>query len=96
MQMGNDSWDEDIPSRYHPGELKTGKVTKITKFGFIIELEPGLEGLLHISEMSDEKVERPEDVVKVGDAIQVRVLRVDPANRNIGLSRRQVHRRQDR
>src|SRR5439155_19792518 len=74
-----------------PGELKTGKVTKLTNFGVFVELEEGLEGLLHISELADHKVESPEDIVKVGDSIEVRVLRVDAAERKIGLSRKRLH-----
>ncbi len=89
-QMSNDPWEGDIPGRYRPGEVKTGKVTKLTNFGVFVELEPGLEGLLHISELSDEKVESPEEVVKVGDDIEVKVLRVDPADRKIGLSRKRI------
>jgi small subunit ribosomal protein S1 len=89
-QMSNDPWEGDIPGRYRPGEVKTGKVTKLTNFGVFVELEPGLEGLLHISELSDQKVESPEEVVKVGDDIEVKVLRVDPADRKIGLSRKRI------
>src|SRR5437868_7326540 len=87
-QMANDPWEGDIPSRYHPGDIKKGKVTKLTNFGVFVELEPGLEGLLHISELAEEKVDSPEDVVKVGDEIEVKVLRVDVAERKLGLSRR--------
>jgi small subunit ribosomal protein S1 len=87
-QMANDPWEGDIPGRYSPGEVKVGKVTKLTNFGVFVELEPGLEGLLHISELSEDKVGNPEDVVKVGDEIEVKVLRVDPAERKIGLSRK--------
>ena len=86
-QMASDPWEGDIPGRYHPGDIKKGKVTKLTNFGVFVELEPGLEGLLHISELADHKVESPEEVVKVGDEIEVKVLRVDPADRKIGLSR---------
>jgi small subunit ribosomal protein S1 len=89
-QMANDPWEGDIPGRYHPGDIKKGKVTKLTNFGVFIELEPGLEGLLHISELSEEKVESPEEVVKVGDEIEVKVLRVDAADRKIGLSRKRL------
>lgn len=89
-QMNNDPWEGDIPGRYKPGEIKKGKVTKLTNFGVFVELEPGLEGLLHISELSDQKVESPEDVVKVGDEIEVKVLRVDIADRKIGLSRKRL------
>src|ERR1700679_3216868 len=89
-QMASDPWEGDIPGRYHPGEVKVGKVTKLTNFGVFVELEPGLEGLLHISELADHKVESPEDVVKVGDDIEVKILRVDAADRKIGLSRKRI------
>jgi small subunit ribosomal protein S1 len=56
-----------------------------------VELEPGLEGLLHISELADHKVDSPEDVVKVGDEVEVKILRVDAADRKIGLSRKRLH-----
>jgi small subunit ribosomal protein S1 len=90
-QMASDPWEGDIPGRYHPGELKKGKVTKLTNFGVFVELEPGLEGLLHISELADHKVESPEEVVKVGDEIEVKVLRVEPKERKIGLSRKNLY-----
>jgi small subunit ribosomal protein S1 len=67
-----------------------GKVTKITNFGVFVGLEDGLEGLLHISELADHKVENPEDVVKVGEEIEVKILRVDSDERKIGLSRKRV------
>src|SRR5262249_46625762 len=89
-QMNNDPWEGDIPGRYRPGEIKRGKVTKLTNFGVFVELEPGLEGLLHISELADHKVESPEDIVKVGDEIEVKVLRVDVGERKIGLSRKRL------
>jgi small subunit ribosomal protein S1 len=89
-QMANDPWEGDIPGRYKPGEIKKGKVTKLTNFGVFVELEPGLEGLLHISELADHKVESPEEVVKVGDEVEVKVLRVDAADRKIGLSRKRL------
>ena len=85
-QMGNDPWESDIPGRYKPGQKVRGKVTKLTNFGVFVELEPGLEGLLHISELSDDKIESPEEVVKVGDEVDVKVLRVDAKDRKIGLS----------
>ena len=89
-QMNNDPWEGDIPGRYAPGMIKKGKATKLTNFGVFVELEPGLEGLLHISELADHKVESPEDIVKVGDEIEVKVLRVDAADRKIALSRKQL------
>ena len=89
-QMANDPWEGDIPGRYKPGQKVTGKVTKLTNFGVFVELEPGLEGLLHISELTEDKIESPEEVVKVGDDIEVKVLRVDAKDRKIGLSRKNV------
>ena len=89
-QMAEDPWTNDIPQRYAPGQKISGKVTKITNFGVFVGLEDGLEGLLHISELSDEKVENPEDLVNVGDELEVKVLRVDTDERKIGLSRRRV------
>jgi len=89
-QMNNDPWEGDIPGRYKPGEIKTGKVTKLTNFGAFVELEPRLEGLLHVSELADHKVESPEDVLKVGDEVEVKVLRVDVADRKIALSRKRL------
>ena len=90
-QMASDPWEGDIPGRYHPDDVKKGKVTKLTNFGVFVELEPGLEGLLHISELSEQKIESPEEVVKVGDEIEVKVLRVDAADRKIGLSRKRLN-----
>ena len=89
-QLDNDPWDGDIPDKYQPGQLVKGAVTKITNFGVFIGLEDGLEGLLHISELSEEKIEDPETVVKVGDEIEVKVLRVDTDERKIGLSLKRV------
>ncbi len=89
-QMSNDPWATDIPTRYQPGQIVKGKVTKITTFGVFVGLEDGLEGLLHISELSDHKVDNPESVVKVGEEIEVKILRVDTEDRKIGLSRRRV------
>src|SRR5947209_19836317 len=89
-QMTSDPWESDIPGRYKPGEIKKGKVTKLTNFGVFVELEPGLEGLLHISELANNKVESPDDLVKVGDEVEVKVLRVDAADRKIGLSRKRL------
>ena len=89
-QMGNDPWETDIPGRYVPGQKVRGKVTKLTNFGVFVQLEEGLEGLLHISELTDAKVESPEEVVKVGDEVDVKVLRVDAKDRKIGLSMKNV------
>jgi small subunit ribosomal protein S1 len=89
-QLSDDPWETTIPAKYQPNQLVTGKVTKITNFGVFISLEDDLEGLLHISELANHKVENPEDVVKVGEDIEVKILRVDPEERKIGLSRKRA------
>ncbi len=89
-QLDDDPWATDIPNRYQPGQLVKGTVTKITNFGVFVGLEEGLEGLLHISELADQKVENPSELVSVGDEIEVKVLRVDIDDRKIGLSRKRV------
>jgi small subunit ribosomal protein S1 len=85
-QMTEDPWLHAIPTNYQPGMIVKGKVTKITNFGVFVELEPGLEGLLHVSELSDDKVDDPTTVVKIGDEVEVKILRVDIDDRKIGLS----------
>ncbi len=89
-QLDEDPWDSSIPEKYQPGQLTQGTVTKITNFGVFVGLEDGLEGLLHISELAEHKVENPEEIVKVGDTIEVKVLKVDTDERKIGLSRKRV------
>jgi len=85
-QLAADPWMDHIPNNYHVGDLLTGVVTKITNFGAFVKLEDDLEGLLHISELSDHKIASPEDVVRPGMKIEVRVIRVDTEDRKIGLS----------
>ena len=85
-QMQEDPWLHVIPDNYRAGMVVKGRVTKIANFGVFVELEPGLEGLLHISEISDQKIEKPEDVLKVGQEVDVKILRVDTEERKIGLS----------
>ncbi|HCC99927.1 MAG TPA: 30S ribosomal protein S1, partial [Planctomycetaceae bacterium] len=87
-QLEEDPWEADIPKRFAPGNTVHGEVTKVTNFGVFVKLEANLEGLLHISELADYKVEDPEDIVQVGEQLEVRVLRVDTEERKIGLSRR--------
>tara|TARA_R110002072_G_scaffold302710_2_gene487607 strand:- start:109497 stop:111452 length:1956 start_codon:yes stop_codon:yes gene_type:complete len=87
-QLSEDPWENDIPSRYQIDSIVKGTVTKITNFGVFVELESELEGLLHVSELADHKVENPETLVNVGEELEVRVLRVDISDRKIGLSRK--------
>ena len=84
-QLAPDPW-RDIARRYRKGEVVTGKVTNVTDFGAFVELEEGIEGLIHVSEISREKVEKPSDVLKVGDALSAVVIHIDPHDRRIGLS----------
>jgi small subunit ribosomal protein S1 len=89
-QMTEDPWIRAIPEKYIPGHIIKGKVVKLTNFGAFVELEPDLEGLLHISELADHKIDKPQDVVKPGDEVEVKILKVDSDARKIGLSLRRV------
>ena len=89
-QLTEDPWVTYIPEKYQANQIVTGKVTKITNFGVFVSLEEELEGLLHISELANHKVENPEEVVKVGEEIEVKILRVDSDDRKIGLSRKRA------
>lgn len=84
-QLTADPWKE-AARRYRKGEMVTGKVTNVTDFGAFIELEEGIEGLVHVSEISREKVEKPSDVLKQGERVSAMVLHVDSQERRIGLS----------
>ena len=84
-QLTPDPW-RDVARRYRKGEVVVGKVTNVTDFGAFVELEEGIEGLVHVSEISREKVEKPSDVLKVGDTLSAVVLHIDPHDRRIGLS----------
>lgn len=89
-QMTEDPWIRAVPERYQPGLVVRGKVTKITNFGVFVELEPDLEGLLHVSELSEHKIEDPHEEVEIGQEIDVKILRVDTMERKIGLSKRRA------
>jgi len=89
-QMTEDPWIRAIPEKYIPGHIIKGKVAKLTNFGAFVELEMELEGLLHISELADHKIDKPQDIVKVGDELEVKILKVDTDARKIGLSLRRV------
>jgi small subunit ribosomal protein S1 len=89
-QMTEDPWIHAIPEKYIPGQIIKGKIAKLTNFGAFVELESELEGLLHISELADHKIDKPQDVVKPGDEVEVKILKVDPEARKIGLSLRRV------
>jgi len=88
-QIQRDPWEAAI-QKYAVGSNVKGKVVRLTEFGAFVELEPGVDGLLHISQMSSRAVSRPEDVVQMGDELTVKVIRVEPNERRIGLSLRDL------
>ena len=88
-QLGPDPWST-VDQRYPLGTRVRGMVVRLTDFGAFVELEPGVDGLLHISQMSHRPVSRPEEVVNVGDELDLLVIRVDPHERRIGLSLKEL------
>ena len=89
-QLSEDPWLNKIPDQYNVDAVVVGNVTKITNFGVFVRLEDELEGLLHISELADRKVATPEEIVKVDQRVVVKVIKVDPEQRKIGLSLKDV------
>ncbi len=90
-QLASDPWTT-LAERHPVGSRLNGKVTKVTDFGAFVELEPGIEGLVHVSEMKDERVENPRDVVKEGDEIAVKVIDMDLQERKVALSIKALNR----
>ena len=84
-QLTDDPW-ERIPSDYPPGRVLEVKVSKVTDFGAFVAIEEGIEGLIHVSELSDQHVKDPREFVKDGDTVKAEVITVDPSDRKIGLS----------
>ena len=80
---------EDIVREVEVGEVYTGRVTRLMKFGAFVEVLPGKEGLCHISQLANHRVEKVEDVVQVGDQLQVKVVEIDDKGR-INLSHKAV------
>ncbi|MBM4443241.1 MAG: 30S ribosomal protein S1 [Candidatus Rokubacteria bacterium] len=88
-QLQPDPWST-VSQRFPMGSRVTGKVVRLTDFGAFVELEPGVDGLLHVSQMSHRPINRPEDLVSVGDELTLLVIRVDPNERRIGLSLKEL------
>ena len=88
-QLATDPWDE-VPEKYRPGTRITGRVTNITDFGVFVELEEGIEGLIHVSELTKEKGGNPLSRFKVDDVIQAKVINVNRGEKKIGLSVRKL------
>jgi small subunit ribosomal protein S1 len=88
-QLAASPWD-NIHERYIPNTVVKGKVSRLADFGAFVELEPGVEGLIHISELAPQRVFRARDIVQVDQEVNVVVVSVDQANRRIGLSLKQA------
>jgi small subunit ribosomal protein S1 len=87
-QLHDDPW-QDVPNRFPVGVVVTGTVTNITDFGLFVEVEEGIEGLVHVSEVSRKKIKNPKEVYNEGDTIQAKVIHVSADERRLGLSIKQ-------
>src|SRR5437660_12154642 len=81
------AWNDFVASD-KPGDVVKGKIARFASFGAFVELDDNLEGLCHISELSDDRVAKPEDAVQLGQEMEFRILRIDAENKKIGLSAR--------
>lgn len=88
-QLQADPWSQ-LVAQYQVGQLVEGTITRLTKFGAFARLEGDLEGLIHISEISEKRIEHPKEVLKEGDVVTLRVIKIDGENHRIGLSMRRV------
>jgi small subunit ribosomal protein S1 len=88
------AWDRFFDT-HKLGNVITGKIVRFANFGAFVEIEEGIEGLCHVSELSDERVEKPEDAVQIGQTMQFKILKLDPAQKKIGLSARAVGKEND-
>ena len=94
-QLQRDPW-ETIPERYAVGDKITGTITNVTDFGLFVELEEGIEGLIHVSEVSREKIKTPVGRFQVGDIVSAKVININPKERRIGLSIKQFEMEEER
>ena len=93
-QLEQDPW-EAISQKYPLGSHVEVEIAKLVSFGAFARLESGIEGLIHVSELSESRVQKPEDVLAVGDKVNAKVISIDPVERKIGLSIREYQRDQD-
>jgi small subunit ribosomal protein S1 len=93
-QTQSDPWQQVIDS-YDQGDVIEGKVTKVVTFGAFIEIVPGVEGLVHISELAQHHVENPREVVSQGDNVKARIIEMDPERRRLSLSLKRVEEGED-
>ncbi len=94
-QLERDPW-ENIKSRYRQGQAIDGVVTKLADFGAFVEIEEGVEGLIYVSEIADHRIEKPGDILKVGDTVRTEILSIEPKERRISLSIKQLGRSEER
>jgi len=94
-QLERDPW-ENIKSKYRVGQGVDGTITKLTDFGAFVELEQGVEGLIYVSEIAETRIEKPADVLKVGETVRTEILSIEPKERRIALSIRQLGRTEER
>ncbi len=94
-QLERDPW-ESLKTRYRTGQAIDGIVTKLTDFGAFVEIEEGVEGLIYVSEIADHRIEKPADVLKAGDKVRAEILSIEPKERRIGLSIKQLGRSEER
>jgi small subunit ribosomal protein S1 len=94
-QVATDPW-ATMTQRYPVGSRTKGKVTTVTDFGVFVELEDGIEGLIHVSQLSHERVEKPQTLFQPGQTVEAEVTHVDPKDRKIGLSIRALKRTEER
>jgi small subunit ribosomal protein S1 len=94
-QLGDDPWNT-IAQRYPINTKVNGKVTSIADFGVFVEIEDGIEGLIHVSQLSSERVDKPSSLFKVGDQVEALVVQLDPKERRIGLSIRALKQHEER
>ena len=88
-QLATDIWD-DFFNRHQVGDVLEGKIVRLTNFGAFVELEEGIEGLVHVSELDEKRVEKPEDRLNVGETHKLKIIKVNEAERKIGLSLKAV------
>jgi len=88
-RLQGEPWSR-VNDKYQVGQVVNGKITKLAAFGAFAEIEPGIEGLIHISELSEDRITHPKQVVREGDELPLKIIRIEPARHRLGLSLRQA------
>jgi small subunit ribosomal protein S1 len=88
-RLQGEPWSR-VNDKYQVGQVVNGRITKLAAFGAFAEIEPGIEGLIHISELSEDRITHPKQVVREGDELPLKIIRIEPARHRLGLSLRQV------